>query len=375
MSLEPSCCSPQPVKTAPSCCSTGETAKSRVDWLFFGSFFVVAAAYLLFLALGADPHAAHGGTPGAEGILRGFTAAVFELMNVMWVGVVAGIIAMGFLSRVPRDFVMAALGSGTGVRGIVRAAFAGVLLDLCSHGILMVGAKFYERGATIGQVMAFLIASPWNSFSLTLVLVALIGLQWTLAFIVLSMLIGIVTGVLFDHLVKRGVLPVNPNHRPLTSGFRFWPAAKKGLSDVKWTPRFFFDTLVTGFKDSKMILRWLFLGVIIAAALRAGVSTDVFAQWFGPSMIGLAATLAAATIIEVCSEGAAPIAGDLFGRAGAIGNSFTFLMAGVATDYTEIMVLREATGSWKIPLFLPLLTVPQVLVIGYIMNQFGLPTP
>ena len=35
----------------------------------------------------------------------------------------------------------------------------------------MVGAKLYERGASIGQVMAFLIASPWNSFSLTLTLV------------------------------------------------------------------------------------------------------------------------------------------------------------------------------------------------------------
>lgn len=369
-----SCCAPQ-VKTTPSCCDTDETGKPRADWLFWGGLLIVAGGYLAFFALGADPHAAHGGAPGALGVAQRFSAAVFELMNVMWIGVVAGILAMGFLSRVPRDFVMAALGSGRGVQGIFRAAFAGVLLDLCSHGILMVGAKFYERGATVGQVMAFLIASPWNSFSLTLVLIALIGLKWTAAFIVLSMVIGIVTGILFDHLVARGVLPPNPNHRPISSGFQFWPAAKKGLSDVKWTPRFFWDTLVIGVKDSKMIVRWLFVGVIIAAALRAGVSTDVFAQWFGPTMIGLAATLVAATIIEVCSEGAAPIAGDLMMRAGAVGNSFTFLMAGVATDYTEIMVLREATKSWKIALFLPLLTVPQVLVIGYIMNQFGMPAP
>ena len=46
-------------------------------------------------------------------------------------------------------------------------------------------------------------------------------------------------------------------------------------------------------------------------------------------------------------------------------------MTGVATDYTEIMVLRETTGGWKIPLFLPLLTVPQVLLIAWIMNQFS----
>lgn len=343
--------------------------------MFWGGLLIVAAGYFAYFALGADPHAAHGGTAGAMGMAQRFSAAVFELMNMMWIGVVAGILAMGFLSRVPRDFVMAALGSGRGVQGIVRAAFAGVLLDLCSHGILMVGAKFYERGATIGQVMAFLISSPWNSFSLTLILVAMIGLKWTIAFIVISMLIGIVTGIVFDYLVKRGTLPANPNHRPVTSGFQFWPAAKKGLSEVKWTPRFFWDTVVIGVKDSKMIIRWLFVGVIIAGALRAGMTQDMFTQWFGPTMIGLAATLVAATIIEVCSEGAAPIAGDLFGRAGAVGNSFTFLMAGVATDYTEIMVIREATKSWKIALFLPLLTVPQVLVIGYIMNQFSLPTP
>jgi len=44
-------------------------------------------------------------------------------------------------------------------------------------------------------------------------------------------------------------------------------------------------------------------------------------------------------------------------------------MTGVATDYTEVMVLRETTGSWRIALFLPLITVPQVLAIAWLMNS------
>lgn len=44
-------------------------------------------------------------------------------------------------------------------------------------------------------------------------------------------------------------------------------------------------------------------------------------------------------------------------------------MTGVATDYTEIMVIKDATKSWKIALFLPLVTVPQVIVLGYIINN------
>jgi uncharacterized membrane protein YraQ (UPF0718 family) len=119
-----------------------------------------------------------------------------------------------------------------------------------------------------------------------------------------------------------------------------------------------------------MILRWLFIGVIIAAALRVFITPENFAQYFGPTMVGLAITLFAATVIEVCSEGSAPIASDILTRAGAVGNGFTFLMAGVATDYTEIMVMREVTKSWKIALFLPLVTVPQVLLAGWLLNNF-----
>ena len=62
-----------------------------------------------------------------------------------------------------------------------------------------------------------------------------------------------------------------------------------------------------------------------------------------------------ATILEVCSEGSTPVAADILTRAKAPGNSFAFLMTGVSTDYTEIMILKDTTKSWKIALFLPLL--------------------
>ena len=63
------------------------------------------------------------------------------------------------------------------------------------------------------------------------------------------------------------------------------------------------------------------------------------------------------------------LAADLVTRAGAPGNGFTFLMAGAATDYTEMMVLREVVGRLKAALLLPLLTVPQVVMIGWALNN------
>ena len=102
--------------------------------------------------------------------------AVHEMLSVMWWGILLAIGMIGLLDRIPQAYVLSLLGPpGTRV-GVMRAAIAGVLLDLCSHGILMVGAKLYEKGASAGQVMAFLIASPWNSVSLTFILIGLLGL-------------------------------------------------------------------------------------------------------------------------------------------------------------------------------------------------------
>ncbi|MCR9279793.1 MAG: permease [Pseudomonadaceae bacterium] len=345
--------------TAGSCCppsSAAEAAPRSFDWLLWGSGFVVAVLYvvhLLDLSAGALSVMAHGAA---------------EMVNTMWWGVLLGIVMVGALSKVPREFVLSILGPGDRVSGVVRATLAGLLLDLCNHGILMVAAKLYERGASTAQVMAFLVASPWNSLSLTIILVALIGFGWTVGFVVLSMLVALATGCIFLLLERRGVLPANTNRVELPEDFEFVPEARQGLAATSFDVTFVGSLLLDGLRDSRMVLRWLLFGIVLAVIIRALISPDAFADWFGPTLLGLGATMVAATIIEVCSEGSVPLAGDLFTRAGAPGNAFAFLMAGAATDYTEVMVLRDVTRSWKVALFLPLVTVPQIAVLAFLLN-------
>lgn len=356
------CCGPTPKekKTGGSC----HSEKQRPDYLLWVSSTIVLVCYVLYWLV--DGH------PDLPGWLVAMTSGVYELINQMWWGLLAAIFFVGLLDRVPRELVMSALGKGGTVGGIARATLAGLMLDLCSHGILMVGAKLYERGASLGQLMAFLIASPWNSLSLTIILVALIGLGWTLAFIVLSMAIGIVTGLVFDRLVSKRVLPGNPhaveNGEPEQG---FGHHMSEALKSIRVSPKGLGSLLWDGLKGSQMVFRWLFFGVVLATAIRAFVPMDTYQTLFGPTVAGLLLTMVAATIIEVCSEGSTPIAADIVTRAAAPGNGFAFLMAGVATDYTEVMVIRDLTKSWKIALFLPLVSLPQVLVMGWILNQFG----
>lgn len=358
-----SCCgTPDPVEP-PSCCGDQPTKKPRLDFLLWSTLILVTIFYFIDLFIVSDE-------VQQLPALGQMSEAVRQLMNSMWIGLALGMFFVGLLGRVPREFVTSLLGKGDTFIGILRATFAGVLLDLCSHGILLVAMRLYQRGASLGQVMAFLIASPWNSLSLTVILIALIGWQWTLLFIVCSMLIGIISGLAFNYLVKRGTLPNNPNTVEL-NGFQTWPEAKKSWQQSQFSVNWWLTMLWDGVKDSRMIVRWLLLGVLMAAAIRTFVPIDSFQTYFGATLSGLGMTLLVATILEICSEGSTPIAADLVTRAQAPGNGFAFLMTGVATDYTEIMSLKETTGSWKIALFLPLVTVPQVVLLSWIMNLVG----
>lgn len=347
-----------------SCCQTSQPDEHghvhpRKDWLLRGSLTVIALAVLAYFS-GID-------IP----VLHHFGHAVVKLLSVMWWGIAAGIIAVGVMQRVPREYFNAMLGRGDTFGGIIRAAIAGLVLDLCSHGILMVGAKLYERGASLAQVMTFLIASPWNSISLTFILIALVGLKWTMVFIAASAVIAVATGMIYVGLVKKGILPDNPHKTDLPVDFNLKADAKERLKHFKFNKAYVTGVIRDGFVEGRPVMRWLFFGLILAALVQTFVSTETLTQYFGPTMLGLFLTLLATTIIEICSEGSTPVGAELVTRAGAPGNGFTFLMAGVATDYTEMLVLREVTKSWKIALSLPLLTVPQILVLGYIMNMFG----
>lgn len=355
------------VAVAPSCHGAGESSschpKGRFDWLLWGS---VTGNVLLYGGWATGLISADGPAWLGAGAL-----AVFDLLNIMWWSLLLAIVFVGVLGRIPREFVMSVLGPGDTVKGVARATLAGLMLDLCSHGILLVGAKLYERGASIGQVIAFLVASPWNSVSLTLIMFVLIGAGWTLVFIGLSLLIGILSGIIFNRLVARGTLAANPNKADLPANFAFMREARAGLKATRFDFPMVRQILREGLSGSQMVLRWILFGILLAAVVRAFVSTDALTTYFGASLAGLGLTVLVATIIEICSEGSTPIAADLLTRAHAPGNAFAFLMAGVATDYTEVMVLKETTKSWKIALFLPLVTLPQVLALSWIMNQWA----
>lgn len=142
-------------------CHKEHSHQNKTDLLFISCILLIIPLYLLHLTY-------YGETDIIPKWLLLMSGTVHEMVNKTWVGVLIGVLMVSIINNIPKDVVLAALGNKKGFSRILRATIAGVALDICSHGILLVAAKLYERGVSTGQVMAFLIASPFFHYNGTM---------------------------------------------------------------------------------------------------------------------------------------------------------------------------------------------------------------
>jgi uncharacterized membrane protein YraQ (UPF0718 family) len=249
-------------------------------------------------------------------------------------------------------------------------------MTACSHGILAIAIELYKKGASTSAVVAFLLASPWANLPITVLLFGFFGLK--AVFIIISaLIISMTTGLIYQSLERRGMVECSHcelgEDKSTLTDFSIIKDVKRRWREYDFTVKNYVDAVKGTIKGSwsltKMVMWWLLVGMLMAAFARAYVPHDLFITYMGPALLGLIVTLLFATIIEVCSEGSSPLAFEIFDQTGAFGNSFTFLMAGVATDYTEIGLIWHNIGK-KAALWLPIITVPQILILGYLFNIF-----
>ena len=293
--------------------------------------------------------------------LESLNESLFSYLAIVWWAVLLGLFLGGIIDYfVPNDFIFKHLGNKK-TSSTFKAVIAGFLLSACSHGILALAIQLYKKGAGIPAVVTFLLASPWANFPLTILMIGFWGIQ-ALYIIAGAMLIALITGFFFLLLDKFQLIEPSKTFKPTTK--------------IEWTrvKKFNFNKSLKGVSKgtvdlANMTLWWILIGIMLSAFIGAYVPSHWFMEFFGPTFSGLVLTLLVATIIEVCSEGSAPLAFELYNQVGALGNPFVFLMAGVVTDYTEIGLLWSNIGK-KTAILLPIITVPQVLLLGVVFNLF-----
>lgn len=303
--------------------------------------------------------------------LQDFWLAFYDYLLLIWWAIILGFVMGGIIDYlVPNEYISKFL-SKPEKKTIGWSVILGFLMSACSHGILAISMEFYKKGASVAAVIAFLMASPWANLPITILLFSFFGIN-AIFIIVSAIVIAIITGLIYQGLDRKGWIERSKHTAHVSEEFsvrqdmkRRWKAYRKnpnagrvlkGIGRGSWSL-------------TKMVLWWILIGIIIAAFARTIIQPELFAAYMGPTLLGLLVTLVVATVIEVCSEGSSPISFEIYRQTGAFGNSFTFLIAGVATDYTELGLIASNIGR-KSAIWLPIITIPQILLLGYIFNIF-----
>jgi uncharacterized membrane protein YraQ (UPF0718 family) len=292
------------------------------------------------------------------GILTPVFARFLGYLSLTWWAILLGLLIGGLVDiLIPEQLMVNLLSRGK--KSIFIAVLLGFLASACSHGILAIAVSLYKKGASSAATLAFLLAAPWANFALTVLLFSLFGLN-ALFIIFGAIIIATISGLIFQVLEQKGIIEGRKNNTVSEKQkvHFVWPGWKNTVKGV----------VLESWMLSKMVVWWILIGFLVASFLGTYVPEDIFHQFFGPSILGLLATLIVASIIEVCSEGSAPMAFELFQRTGAFGNAFVFLQAGVVTDFTEIGIIASNIGK-KAAVALILVGTPQILLLGYLLNR------
>lgn len=304
-------------------------------------------------------------------VLIPFRQTVLLYFGRIWWAILLGLILGGLIDYyVPREYISSILARPK-KRTVFYSVGLGFLGSVCSHGILALSMSLYKKGAATSSVVAFLLASPWAGLPITLLLISLFGLLKALYVIICALIIAIVTGLIYQILESKGWVETNPNTVVVDAQYDILADLRTRIKDYKFSPSQLAKDIkgvtrgILGLAD--MILWWLIIGISLASLSGAFVPAFIFQKYMGPTVVGFLVTLGLATAIEVCSECSSPLAFEIFRHTGALGNSLVFLMAGVATDYTEIGLIWQNIGR-RAALWLPVIAVPQIIFWGILAN-------
>jgi uncharacterized membrane protein YraQ (UPF0718 family) len=340
----------------PSCCSH-ESAKSA-PWYGKRFYLLLLATVLLYFF---SAHVSQ---------LFALHIELHRYFKMLFWPVALGLLLGGAVDYyVPHTYISKHLARKS-KRTVLYAVSLGFMMSACSHGILALSMELHKKGASGPAVIAFLLASPWASMPITILLISFFG--WKAFVIIFSaLLIALNTGFIFQIFEKKGWIESNRHSVNVPEGFSVRKDVARRFRGYRLSPAQLakdFRGILSGANSLlDMVAWWVILGAILASVTGAFVPQKIFHDYFGPTLTGLLVTLVFATILEVCSECTSPLAFELYHHTGAFGNTFLFLMAGVVTNYTQIGLVWSHLGR-RTALWMLAVTIPQVVLLGWIYN-------
>lgn len=288
-------------------------------------------------------------------ILNG--ASVWLIISFVLAGLMHNLISPDRLQRM--------LGNRS-ISALTKATASGMLLPICSCGVIPLGLGLYYSGAYLGPTLAFMTATPIINPAAILLAYGFLGPQIATIYLVTGFVVPMLIGIIGNKLAGPEL------HAPGMEGpvemAELEPGEQAGLVQKLQTG------LQWGFLDMGVsVSKYVCVGMLLAGLIIVLVPPAFIQEYLGnPGLISVAGIAVFGAIMYVCAVGHIPFIAALIASGAAPGLAITFLMTGAATNLPELISMYKMIGRRTVLIYSSVVLSTSIIV-GYLTNLFLLP--
>jgi len=281
---------------------------------------------------------------------------------------------------IPKQWMQNQLGGQRRIN-VIKAAFIGAPLPLCSCGVVPAAMGLRRAGASKGSTVAFLVATPETGPDSVTLSYALLGPFMAIIRPIAAVTSAIVAGLLVRHEThesssetlaqsKGDGCCASEKAAPAAASCCGSKAPKEPSKSVAvWEGlNYSFGQLL------KDISGWLLLGLAVAAIIQTFIPADWLAQW-GQGWSALLLMTVIGVPMYICASASTPIAAGFLAAGVSPGAVLVFMLAGPATNIGTLGIIRKELGNHALVAYLTGVIATALgfgLLTDYLVSQYHL---
>lgn len=277
----------------------------------------------------------------------------------LWLPLAVGFLISGLCFQfISTEVVERHLG-GRGLRPILISSVVGTALPVCCIGSLPIALTLRRKGAMLGAVLAFMVATPATSIPALIVCWKLLGLTFTVFIFFAIIVMAVIMGVVVNGInLQAKDAPNNRGQSPCCSSEASHAEGHASTTGerIKGAVAYAFVTL------PREIGPEILIGIGVASFIAVFEPFQHLVREYLTGLAGYFFILIIGLATYVCSTASVPMA-DAFLQSGlSYGQALCYLLVGPITSYGTILVIRKDFG-WRV--LIVYLSIICLLSVGY----------
>ncbi|MGY5853744.1 MAG: permease [Candidatus Thorarchaeota archaeon] len=302
-----------------------------------------------------------GGSFNITLFVRVYSGIFFGSMIYLLLGIVIGSIVKTFI---PLDSFMLKL-AGHERAGVIIGSLMGVLVPVCTCGLLPLFATLVEQKMPRKAAFAFLFSSPAANPVVFIVTAAVFGFPIALLRMVSMIVLGIIGGVLLDMIYDGPILSDRIYLEKVVIGGRAFGGPSESLEGLSRTTQALWDMG----EETLEVGKYYVFAVTILSIFVAVLDQSLFYGYFSGFLTAVPIGIFMGIVFCLCPTADPPI-GKTFQDLGlSIGGLVSFFLAGPLLGMAYVGMMFGYLNRKLIPAYL-FLSVVFIFIIGYFVNVF-----